>query len=143
MREYFRKTGLSLSDTAKAGLTDGYAAFRSRNFGRMNLVNDGMALDEAWAEISSMWPEFFTPDTNVADQPVAVAEALRSIEPTYENPYGMNNADAAQDLALQVYEEYFGIPEVHTFADKQREKLVKTRIRMTEQRKTAARQIQQ
>ena len=129
MREYFRKTGLSLSDVAKANLTDGYSAFRSRNFGRMNLINDGLALDEAWTEISGMWPEFFNADTNVAAQPMAVAEALRSIEPTYENPYGMNNADAAQDLALQVYEEYFGIPEVHTFADKQNTKLEQLRAK--------------
>lgn len=129
MREYFHKTRLSLSDSVKAALTDGYASFRARNFGRMNLVNDGMALDEAWAEISGMWPEFFSADTNAADQPIAVAEALRSVEPTYENPYGMNNADAAHDLALQVYEEYFGIPEVHTFADKQNAKLEQLRAK--------------
>lgn len=133
MREYFRKTGLTLSDVAKAELPDGYAAFRSRNFGRLKLVNDGIALDEAWKEISGKWPEFFDAEANVAEQPDLVVQALRAVEPVYENPYGMNNADAAQDLALQIYEEYFNIPEVHTFADKQNAKLEQLRAKYSRQ----------
>ena len=127
MRDYFRKTPLSLSEAARADLTDGYAAFRSRNFGMLNLRSGGTFLDELWGEICEKWPQFFDKDTVVQDQPYAVADALNAVKPAYINPYGMNNADAARDLAMQLYYEYFELPEVHTFADKHKAELEKLR----------------
>ena len=127
MREYFRKTLLSLSEAAKADLIDGYAAFRSRNYGMLNLRSGGTFLDELWGEICEKWPQFFDKDTVVQDQPYAVVDALNAVKPAYINPYGMNNADAARDLAMQLYYEYFELPEVHTFADKHKAELEKLR----------------
>lgn len=127
MREYFRKTPLSLSEAAKAELTDGYADFRSRNFGMLNLRSGGTLLDELWGEICEKWPQFFDADLAETEQPYAVVDALNAVKPAYINPYGMNNADAARDLAMQLYYEYFELPEVHTFADKHKAELEKLR----------------
>lgn len=127
MREYFRKTPLSLSEAAKAELTDGYADFRSRNFGMLNLRSGGTLLNELWGEICEKWPQFFDADLAETEQPYAVVDALNAVKPAYINPYGMNNADAARDLAMQLYYEYFELPEVHTFADKHKAELEKLR----------------
>lgn len=127
MREYFRKTPLSLSEAAKAELTDGYADFRSRNFGMLNLRSGGTLLNELWGEICEKWPQFFDADFAETEQPYAVVDALNAVKPAYINPYGMNNADAARDLAMQLYYEYFELPEVHTFADKHKAELEKLR----------------
>lgn len=132
MRKYFRETALSLSEEAQTELENlygGYEAFRKRNFGGMKLTKDGQSLDSLWEKISERWPELFPADTVPQDQPLLVADALRAVRPSYENPYGMDATESAYDLALQVYEEYFRLPEVHTFADKKKAELEQLRAK--------------
>lgn len=132
MRKYFRETALSLSEEAQTELENlygGYEAFRKRNFGGMKLTKDGQPLDSLWGEISKKWPELFPADTVPQEQPLLVADALRAVRPSYENPYGMDATESAYDLALQVYEEYFRLPEVHTFADKKKAELEQLRAK--------------
>lgn len=132
MRKYFRETALSLSEEAQTELENlygGYEAFRKRNFGGMKLTKDGRPLDSLWGEISKKWPELFPADTVPQEQPLLVADALRAVRPSYENPYGMDATESAYDLALQVYEEYFRLPEVHTFADKKKAELEQLRAK--------------
>lgn len=132
MRKYFRETALSLSEEAQTELENlygGYEAFRKRNFGGMKLTKDGQSLDSLWEKISERWPELFPADTVPQEQPLLVADALRAVRPSYENPYGMDATESAYDLALQVYEEYFRLPEVHTFADKKKAELEQLRAK--------------
>lgn len=132
MRKYFRETALSLSEEAQTELENlygGYEAFRKRNFGGMKLTKDGQSLDSLWGEISEKWPELFPADTVPQEQPLLVADALRAVRPSYENPYGMDATESAYDLALQVYEGYFRLPEVHTFADKKKAELEQLRAK--------------
>lgn len=132
MRKYFRETALSLSEEAQTELENlygGYEAFRKRNFGGMKLTKDGRSLDSLWEKISEMWPELFPADTVPQEQPLLVADALRAVRPSYENPYGMDATESAYDLALQVYEGYFRLPEVHTFADKKKAELEQLRAK--------------
>lgn len=132
MRKYFRETALSLSEEAQTELENlygGYEAFRKRNFGGMKLTKDGKSLDSLWEKISERWPELFPADTVPQEQPLLVADALRAVRPSYENPYGMDATESAYDLALQVYEEYFRLPEVHTFADKKKAELEQLRAK--------------
>lgn len=132
MRKYFRETALSLSEEAQTELENlygGYEAFRKRNFGGMKLTKDGQSLDSLWGKISERWPELFPADTVPQEQPLLVADALRAVRPSYENPYGMDATESAYDLALQVYEEYFRLPEVHTFADKKKAELEQLRAK--------------
>ena len=127
MREYFRKTAISLDEDIRAGMD--YERFRKEHFGGFRLTNDGASLDSLWPEISGRWPEFFSPDTPIQDQPQAVADALRTVRPSYVNPYGMDATEAAYDLAMRVYEEYFNLPEIHTFADKKKAELTQLRAK--------------
>ena len=127
MREYFRKTAISLDEDIRAGMD--YERFRKEHFGGFRLTNDGTSLDSLWPEISGRWPEFFSPDTPIQDQPQAVADALRTVKPSYVNPYGMDATEAAYDLAMRVYEEYFNLPEIHTFADKKKAELTQLRAK--------------
>ena len=141
MRDYFRTTKILVTENVRAEIEatyGSYETFRRANFGRMALsTEDGTPLDALWGEISEKWPGMFDADTNELEQVFKVEEALDMVRPSYVNPYGLDMDGAAYELAQRMYEWYFTLPEVHTFADKQREKLVKTRIRMTEQRKTA------
>lgn len=127
MREYFRKTAISLDEDIRAGMD--YERFRKEHFGGFRLTNDGASLDSLWPEISGRWPEFFSTDTPIQDQPQAVADALRTVKPSYVNPYGMDATEAAYDLAMRVYEEYFNLPEIHTFADKKKAELTQLRAK--------------
>lgn len=132
MRRYFRETAMSLSEEARAELDNlygGYEDFRKQNFGGMKLTKDGQSLDSLWGKISERWPELFPADTVPQEQPLLVADALRAVRPSYENPYGMDATESAYDLALQVYEEYFRLPEVHTFADKKKAELEQLRAK--------------
>lgn len=141
MRDYFRTTKIRVTENVRAEIEatyGSYETFRRANFGRMALsTEDGTPLDALWGEISEKWPGMFDADTNELEQVFKVEEALDMVRPSYVNPYGLDMDGAAYELAQRMYEWYFTLPEVHTFADKQREKLVKTRIRMAEQRKTA------
>ena len=127
MRDYFRKTAISLPEDIRAGMD--YERFRKEQFGGIRLTNDGESLDSLWPEISEQWPEFFAPDTPIQDQPQIIADALRTVKPSYVNPYGMDATEAAVDLAMRVYEEYFNLPEIHTFADKKKAELIQLRAK--------------
>lgn len=130
MRDYFRTTPFSLSETAKQEIPD-YDAFRKSNFGRMRIADRGISLDSLWGEISAQWPEFFPQDAHEAEQALLISEALEAVRPVYENPYAYDAEEAAYDLAMQMYDAYFDIQEKHTFADKadMRRKMELTKLR--------------
>ena len=122
MREYFRKTAIRLSETAKEEIPE-YELFRKDNLGRLRISEKGIELDALWGEISQQWPEFFPQDTQEAQQVYLIADALDAVQPTYENPYGYDMDEAAYDLALEMYDRYFDVAEIHTFADKKRREI--------------------
>ena len=122
MREYFRKTAIRLSETAKEEIPE-YELFRKENLGRLRISEKGIELDALWGEISQQWPEFFPQDTQEAQQVYLIADALDAVQPTYENPYGYGMDEAAYDLALEMYDRYFDVAEIHTFADKKRREI--------------------
>ena len=128
-REYFRKGRFTLSETQRAEVEskyDGYNNFRKAVMGRLNLTNDGASLDQQWEEISGLFPEYFDPNTNEGDQPAALAEFFdAAYARPYVNPFGTlyDMDDAAYDLAAELFNDFFRVPQVQTFADKQRDKL--------------------
>ena len=122
MREYFRKTAIHLSETAKEEIPE-YELFRKENLGRLRISEKGIELDALWGEISQQWPEFFPQDTQEAQQVYLIADVLDAVQPTYENPYGYDMDEAAYDLALEMYDRYFDVAEIHTFADKKRREI--------------------
>jgi len=132
MRKYLRTTPISLTGTQKAEVASQFgsvANFLRRVFGSLKITNDGVPLDVAWQELNERFGEFFPADVNEGDMPAHLMDVLNSVQPTVENPFGMNIDEAAADLALRIYDAYFDIPEVKTFADKQAEKLTAVKAR--------------
>lgn len=122
LRDYARTTPIRLSENQKAEIAYHYGSydeFRRRNFGRIRFSEKGMTLDSLWGEISDMWPELFNADANELEQAETFVNAVKSVsDKVYENPYGMDMDEASYDLAMQLYEEYYNIPELKTLRQK-------------------------
>lgn len=110
-RDYFRRARLSLTDKQKAETAsayDSYNAYRRSLMGKLNLANDGLPLDQAWGEISEMFPGYFDKNTPEGDQPAKVKEFLETAYARpYRNPYGTlyDMDDAAYELASELFRE--------------------------------------
>lgn len=144
-REELRNTGIKVSEEARREVAYQFGSweqFRRQNFGRIRFTNDGTPLDSLWGELAEKYPGLLDPEANELEQPIRLAEALQAIAPVWENPYGMSTDAAAAELASRLFEEYYKLPDVRTFADKQKtireQKLGKLRERyeqkMQEQR---------
>ena len=122
LRDYARTTPIRLSENQKAEIAYHYGSydkFRRQNFGRIRFSEKGMTLDSLWGEISDMWPELFDADANELEQAETLVNAVKSVsDKVYENPYGMDMDEASYDLAMQLYEEYYNIPELKTLRQK-------------------------
>ena len=103
---------------------------------------EGISLEQAWRDLSSMFPDTFDPDTPDVDMPTLLHdEVLNMYDRPIENPYGYGMKEYAADLAMRLYGEYMAMPERKTFADKQQKKLEMQRARyntlMEQQREQA------
>ena len=131
--DYLRNTGISLNDAQKAEagyLAGSYNEYRKKLFGNVRLTNDGIPLDAAWQELAAMHPEIFDPQMPDTDMPAALQNVVALMKPQYVNPYGYELTGAAYDLFLQIYDAYFDIPEVRTFADKKAKEISLVRSEM-------------
>lgn len=144
-REELRNTGIKVSEETRREVAYQFGSweqFRRANFGRIRFTNDGTPLDSLWGELAEKYPGLLDPEADELEQPIRLAEALQAIAPVWENPYGMSTDAAAAELASRLFEEYYKLPDVRTFADKQKtireQKLGKLRERyeqkMQEQR---------
>lgn len=94
-----------------------YEAFRKMLGNKLKVtVTDSSAvpLDVFWRELSEARPDMFDSGVNYLDMPQRIADFIEMTQPQYINPYNieMDMDEAAFDFALQMYEEYFSIPEV-------------------------------
>lgn len=101
-----------------------YDAFRKLVGNKIGVtVTDTSAvpLDVFWRELSENRPEMFNAETNYLDMPAELVTFFEMTSPQYVNPYDgveMDMDEASYDMALQIYDEYFNIPEVKTEAQK-------------------------
>lgn len=101
-----------------------YDAFRRLVGNKIGVtVTDTSAvpLDVFWRELSENRPEMFNAETNYLDMPAELVTFFEMTSPQYINPYDgveMDMDEASYDMALQIYDEYFNIPEVKTEAQK-------------------------
>jgi hypothetical protein len=131
LRETLRTTGIKLSESAKQEVAyhyGSYEAFRKANFGRLKITDNGTELDSLWGELSGRYPELFDVNANNLEQPLLLTETLDSIKPYVENPFQMDMDSYSYDLAMRIYEEYFNIPDMKTFADKKARELIRTKL---------------
>lgn len=130
--DIIRSARIYVDDATKAeieSLYGDYNTFRKSMFGRMKLTTNkeshGQTVDMLVQELAELAPGQF--DTNVSEgecleQLVSFIEATK---PRIGNPFGDSVAEAASELAWQIFDDYFDTPEVKTFADKYEAKLQK------------------
>lgn len=130
--DIIRSAKIYVDDATKSeieSLYGDYNTFRKSMFGRMKLTTNkeshGQTVDMLVQELAELAPGQF--DTNVSEgecleQLVSFIEATK---PRIENPFGDSVAEAASELAWQMFDDYFDTPEVKTFADKYEAKLQK------------------
>ena len=83
IRDYLRKTGVSLAAQYRADVNGGdWNGFRRRNFGRLKITTEGLPVDQAYAELSGQRPDLFPADiVNPADQIQRMAEVAEQLRP--------------------------------------------------------------
>lgn len=121
-----RESRVYISPEVRAEINHNFGsleAFRKRLGSKLKItVTDESAvpLDVFWRELAENRPEMFEEDTNYLDMPSKLVDFFEMTSPQYINPYNieMDMDEAAYDLALQIYDEYFNIPEVQSEAKK-------------------------
>ncbi len=121
-----RESRVYISPEVRAEINHNFGsleAFRRRLGSKLKItVTDESAvpLDVFWRELAENRPEMFEEDTNYLDMPSKLVDFFEMTSPQYINPYNieMDMDEAAYDLALQIYDEYFNIPEVQSEAKK-------------------------
>lgn len=89
---YLRKTRLKVSDAVKNGI-DNFNDLRKSNFGKIRFNKDGLAIDEMYGELSSLYPDLFPIDVinqedqfetivDVANMSIEVYNTTKVDEPT-------------------------------------------------------------
>ncbi len=140
LRETVRGTAITLDPEYRGDLGGygGYEAFRRQHFGKIRLSQDGLPVSVFYEELAGRYPELFDGNefTHPADQLVHIAGVLDEIKPTYRNPYGMNMDEAAGMLASELFDAYFSIPEMQTFADKKQAEKIAALHKLRSQYKT-------
>lgn len=128
-RDWMRGTTIRLTDKQKAEIRYHYGtlgAFRKAVRGRFQISDSAAStLDNLWEEMHSAFPWLVDERISEPDQPMEILRALDAADTQFVNPYeqyyGHNLRAVAQDMALQLFDNYFTLPETKTFADKMRQ----------------------
>lgn len=134
-KEDVRKTKIKVTDSMLEELEyyGGYIEFRKRNFGKLNLSRQsGIPADVFYQEMAEKYPGILEEGKGKTQVDILIdlANTVDSLQPIYENPYGMNLDEYAMDAAYDLWEMYFDIEmQKPTFADKYEKKLEKEKAR--------------
>lgn len=111
----------------------GYNTVRKENFGKINLSRQGgIFADVFYQEMAEKYPELLDVErvSTQVDAVMDILEVVESLQPIYENPYGMNLDEYAMDAAYDLWDMYFDIElQKPTFADRYEKKLEKEKAR--------------
>ena len=106
-----------------------YNTFRKSMFGRMKLTTNkdsgGITIDAITQELAELAPGQFDANVSEGESLEQLVDFIEATKPRIENPFGDSVAEAASDLAAQMFDDYFDTPTVKTFADKYEAKLQK------------------
>lgn len=110
----------------------GYNTVRKENFGKINLSRQGgIFADVFYQEMAEKYPELLDVErvSTQVDVVMDLLDVVDSLQPIYENPYGMNLDEYAMDAAYDLWEMYFDIEmQKPTFADKYEKKVEQLQI---------------
>lgn len=125
LRRYFKGQQLVVSAADRGEIPD-FGDFRRRNMGRMRLKNgDRTNVDQVYAELSELYPEFFDQnrESQPSDQLYRIADVLDAVYSVNEyNPNSQYMREATQSVSNEILEQFFDLPQQRTFADRQAKK---------------------
>ncbi len=125
LRKYFKGQQLVVSAADRGEIPD-FGDFRRRNMGRMRLKNgDRTNVDQVYAELSELYPEFFDQnrESQPSDQLYRIADVLDAVYSVNEyNPNAQYMREATQSVSNEILEQFFDLPQQRTFADRQAKK---------------------
>lgn len=130
--DIIRSARIYVDDATKAEieyLYGDYNTFRKSMFGRMKLTTNkdsgGITIDAITQELAELAPGQFDANVSEGEGLEQLVDFIEATKPRIENPFGDSVAEAASELAWQIFDDYFDTPEVKTFADKYEAKLQK------------------
>ena len=121
VRDYLRNNAVYFPQEVRSDIL--YSETKKELFGRLKIRKDGVPVDIYLSELQDMFPEFQHYDVQSG---VQAADALVDIVNrvwTKTSPDGTEIDTAALELASEIFDAYFDIPQFHSFADKQKAKL--------------------
>ena len=81
LRGYLKTVPIKVDDTIKGDIPD-YNMWRKSQFGKLRISDNGVPVDEVYAELCEMFPEMFSTDiANPTDQILRMAESVEEIQP--------------------------------------------------------------
>lgn len=106
-----------------------YGNLRKSLFGRANFSENGTQLNTLWQQWAETYPDLFDADISPVDQPVKLAEIIKSLKEDYVNECGFDIDDAVSYAAAELLNEYASIPEVENLLDAKKKSEFRVRYR--------------
>lgn len=121
VRDYLQSHAVYFPQNVRSDIF--YNEFRKDMFGRVKIRDTGVPVDVYFNELKGMFPEFSRYDVQ---SDVQAAQALADIASRVWTKTASDGTDAdvmAIELASELFDAYFDIPQFHSFADRQKAKL--------------------
>lgn len=123
LRERIRETPVYVPEDQRGDFAraDGYGAFKRSHSRMFKIVNDptAMSVDQFYAELAEDYPYLLDGEaTSAYDQLQEIADFIEASRPRWQNPFGENLEEMAAEMVGELYDAYFDLPRVKTFADK-------------------------
>lgn len=140
VRDYLRNTAISIPEENRDSKK--YNEWRKANMGRIKVTNDGRPIDEAYSELSELWPELFSPEIiNPEEQAERLSDALDEIKP-YAYAYSSEEADMlAKDIATDFVTIVYAGEAWKSYADKSAERYAQKTAAMKTRHQEAMRKL--
>lgn len=142
VRDYLRNTAISIPEENRDSKK--YNEWRKANMGRIKVTNDGRPIDEAYSELSELWPKLFSPEIiNPEEQAERLSDALDEIKP-YAYAYSSEEADMlAKDISTDFVTIVYAGEAWKSYADKSAERYAQKTAAMKTRHQEAMRKLRQ
>lgn len=122
LRQRLRETKLYVSEEERGDFEadGGFAAFKRQNRTlRLTGERGDLSVDQLYSELCQQYPGWFDGESVSAyDQLCEITDFLEAVRPKPVNPFGESLDEQADQLAGELFDAYFDMPQVKTYADK-------------------------
>lgn len=118
MRSILRDTRMYIDEADRGDALEkygGYNEFRKKNMGRLKLVNrsnDATSVESVYDEMADRFPGYISgAAAHPSEKLVELAELWDTLKPKYISAFHGHEAEAVDEIANEIYEEYYNIPQ--------------------------------